>query len=148
MQVNKSLFSLKKTILVVDDEEINREILTMMLENEFDIIEASDGKEDILLNRDEIIDLVLLDVFMPYDGREVLKERQNNPKLKSIPFIVCTSDKNIEAECFKLGVNDFVKKPYENPEIIIARINRMIEVYEDRSILKEIEKEKLKFLSI
>ena len=145
MQVNKSLFSLKKTILVVDDEEINREILTMMLENEFDIIEASDGKEalDILLNRDEIIDLVLLDVFMPYDGREVLKERQNNPKLKSIPFIVCTSDKNIEAECFKLGVNDFVKKPYENPEIIIARINRMIEVYEDRSILKEIEKEKL-----
>ena len=71
MQVNKSLFSLKKTILVVDDEEINREILTMMLENDFDIIEASDGKEalDILLNRDEIIDLVLLDVFMPSGSR-------------------------------------------------------------------------------
>ena len=71
MQVNKSLFSLNKTILVVDDEEINREILTMMLENDFDIIEASDGKEalDILLNRDEIIDLVLLDVFMPSGSR-------------------------------------------------------------------------------
>ena len=80
---------------------------------------------------------------MPLDGREVLKERQKNPKLKSIPFIVCTSDKNIEAECFSLGVNDFVKKPYENPEIIVARINRMIELYEDRSILKEVEREKL-----
>ena len=117
----------------------------MMLENDFHIIEAKDGKEalDILLSGHNKIDLVLLDVFMPYDGRDVLRERQQNSLLINIPFIVCTSDKKIEAECFKLGVNDFVKKPYENPEIIIARINRMIELYEDRSILKEVEREKL-----
>ena len=116
-----------------------------MLEDNFNVIESKDGKEalDILLSDKERIDLVLLDVFMPFDGREVLKVRQNNEKLKSIPFIVCTSDRNIEAECFGLGVNDFVKKPYENPEIIIARINRMIELYEDRSILKEVERERL-----
>ena len=44
---------------------------------------------------------------------------------------------------FLLGVNDFIKKPYENPDIIIARIKRMIELYEDRSILKEVERDKL-----
>lgn len=139
------LFEVKKTILVVDDEPINRAILSAILSEDFNVLEAEDGKEaiDILLKEEHKIDLVLLDIFMPYDGRLVLKERQENPQLKKIPFIVCTSDKNIEEECFHLGVNDFVKKPYENPDIIVARIKRMIELYEDRSILKEVEREKL-----
>ena len=141
----RSLFEVKKTVLIVDDESINRDILSAILSDTFNVLEASDGKEalDLLLKDDQKINLVLLDVFMPYDGREVLKIRQNNPTLKKIPFIVCTSDKNIEEECFHLGVNDFVKKPYENPDIIIARIKRMIELYEDRSILKDVEREKL-----
>ena len=140
-----SIFAVKKTILIVDDEEINREIMSAILADDFNTLEASDGKEalDILLKGDHIIDLVLLDVFMPMDGREVLKVRQKDPALKRVPFIVCTSDKNIEEECFHLGVNDFIKKPYENPDIIVARIKRMIELYEDRSILKEVEKDKL-----
>ena len=140
-----TLFEVKKTVLIVDDEPINRDILSAILSDTFNVLEAGDGKEalDLLLKDEQKINLVLLDVFMPYDGREVLKERQNNPKLKKIPFIVCTSDKNIEEECFHLGVNDFVKKPYENPDIIIARIKRMIELYEDRSILKDVEREKL-----
>ena len=146
MQTRRSkLFEVKKTVLVVDDESINRDILSAILSDTFNVLEAEDGKQalDILLKEEQKIDLVLLDVFMPYDGREVLKDRQNNPDLKKIPFIVCTSDKNIEEECFHLGVNDFVKKPYENPDIIIARIKRMIELYEDRSILKDVEREKL-----
>lgn len=145
MARKNKLFELKKTILVVDDESINRDILSAILSNDFNVLEADDGKValDILLKGDHKVDLVLLDVFMPYDGRKVLKDRQQNPALKSIPFIVCTSDKNIEEECFQLGVNDFVKKPYENPDIIIARIKRMIELYEDRSLLKETERDQL-----
>ena len=138
-------FSIQKTVLVVDDEEINLEILSSILEGNFNVLKANDGKEalDILLKEEQKIDIVLLDVFMPMDGREVLKVRQDNPRLRRIPFFVCTSDKNIEEECFRLGVNDFIKKPYENPDIIVARIKRMIELYEDRSILKEVEREKL-----
>ena len=140
-----ALFEVKKTILVVDDEAINRDILAAILSDDFSVLEAEDGHQalDILLKQEHKVDLVLLDVFMPFDGREVLKVRQQNAKLKSIPFIVCTSDKNIEEECFHFGVNDFVKKPYENPDIIIARIKRMIELYEDRSVLKDVEREKL-----
>ena len=138
-------FSIQKTVLVVDDEEINLEIMSAILADNFSVLTASDGKEalDILLKEEQKIDIVLLDVFMPMDGREVLKVRRDNPQLKRIPFIVCTSDKNIEKECFHLGVNDFIKKPYENPDIIVARIKRMIELYEDRSILKEVERERL-----
>lgn len=138
-------FSVKKTVLIVDDEEINVEIMSSILEDAFNVLKAYDGKEalDILLKEEHKVDLVLLDVFMPLDGREVLKVRQENQRLRRIPFIVCTSDKNIEKECFHLGVNDFIKKPYENPDIIVARIKRMIELYEDRSILKDVEREKL-----
>ncbi len=142
---NKKFFELKKSILVVDDEEINRDIMSAILENDFIVLQADDGKAalNILYKEEHKIDLVLLDIFMPMDGREVLKIRQQNPNLKKIPFIVCTSDKDIEEECFHLGVNDFIKKPYENPDIIVARIKRMIELYEDRSILKDVEREKL-----
>ena len=143
--MKNNIFEAKKTILVVDDEPINRDILTAILSDDFLVIEADDGKTalEILKHPEHPVNLVLLDVFMPMDGREVLKIRQQDPGLKKIPFIVCTSDKNIEEECFHLGVNDFVKKPYENPDIIIARIKRMIELYEDRSILKEVERDKL-----
>lgn len=142
---NRSIFLAKKTALIVDDEEINVEIMTSILENDFHVLKAYDGKEalDLLRSGDHKIDLVLLDVFMPMDGREVLKVRNASPELKRIPFIVCTSDRNIEKECFHLGVNDFIKKPYENPDIIVARAKRMIELYEDRSILKEVERDKL-----
>ena len=146
MAINKSkFFELKKTILIVDDEEINREIMSAILENDFNVLQADDGRLalDMLSKGEQKIDLVLLDIFMPMDGREVLKIRQQDPSLKKIPFIVCTSDKDIEEECFHLGVNDFIKKPYENPDIIVARIKRMIELYEDRSILKDVERDKL-----
>ena len=140
-----AIFEVKKTILIVDDEEINRAIMSAILDNDFHVLEADDGQKalDILSRGEHKIDLVLLDIFMPMDGREVLKIRQQSPDLKKIPFIVCTSDKDIEEECFHLGVNDFIKKPYENPDIIVARIKRMIELYEDRSILKDVEREKL-----
>ena len=144
-KTQNNIFAVRKTVLIVDDEEINREIMSAILENDFNLLQADDGKValDILNKAEQKIDLVLLDIFMPMDGREVLKIRQQNPSLKKIPFIVCTSDKDIEEECFQLGVNDFVKKPYENPDIIVARIKRMIELYEDRSILKDVEREKL-----
>ena len=141
----KGNFLVKKTVLIVDDEDINVEIMASILEEDFHVLKAYDGKEalDLLLSGDHKIDLVLLDVFMPMDGREVLKVRKENQSLRRVPFIVCTSDSNIEKECFHLGVNDFIKKPYENPDIIVARVKRMIELYEDRSILKEVERDKL-----
>ncbi|MBR0295584.1 MAG: EAL domain-containing protein [Bacilli bacterium] len=137
---------IKKTILIVEDDEINGDILASFLEHDFYLLRAYNGKECLeILNRDDrMIDLVLLDIFMPImNGYEVLHERQYNPKLKRIPFIVMTAEAKIEEECFHLGVNDFIKKPYDNPDIIVARIKRMIELYEDRSIIKEVKRDKL-----
>ena len=147
-QKNKNaLFEVKKTILVVDDEEINRDILSFRLSESFDVLGAEDGQEalDIIQKGDHKIDLILLDIQMPrLDGREVLRIRQQDPKFRAIPVIVLTSDELIEEECIKLGANDFMHKPFEdNMHIIIARMKRLIEVFEDRSIINEVEGEKL-----
>ena len=144
--MNESDISRNRTLLIVDDDEINGDILSSFFEGDFNILRAFNGKEaiDLLSNNHDVIDLVLLDVFMPIlDGFEVLKIRQKDPELKKIPFIIMTSEREIEKECLTLGANDFIKKPYENPEIIVARINRMIELYEDRSIIKEVKRDKL-----
>ncbi len=136
----------RKTVLVVDDEEINRDILGLILQDDFNVEYATNGNEalSMMLNPDQVIDLVLLDILMPgMDGREILRLRQTNVDLKRIPIIVCTGESDIEIECFKLGVNDFITKPYNNPEIIIARIHRMIELYEDRVIIKEVKRDRL-----
>ena len=136
----------KRTVLIVDDEEINRDIMSSILEGLFEIRHASNGQEclDIIANEHDVIDLVLLDVMMPVmDGKQVLAYRQKHANLKKIPFIVMTSDKEIEKECFLLGANDFIKKPYDNPDIIVARLQRMIELYDDKSIIKEFKKDKL-----
>lgn len=136
----------KKTVLIVDDEEINREILNNIIKDEFNVLFACDGHEALTMMREQWgkIDLVLLDAIMPgMDGREILRLRQDDLRLKQIPIIVCTSESEIEIECFKLGVNDFIKKPYTNPEIIVARIQRMIELYEDRSIIREVKRDAL-----
>ena len=80
----------KRTILIVDDEEINGDILSSFLDDEFEIRRAFNGKEclDIIANEHDVIDLVVLDVMMPVmDGIEVLKNRQKDPVIKKIPFI-------------------------------------------------------------
>ena len=137
---------IKKTVLIVEDDEINGDILASILEDHFYILRAFNGKEclNILKKDNTIIDMVLLDIFMPVmNGYQVLHKRQHDPALKKIPFIVMTAEPAIEEECFHLGVNDFIKKPYDNPDIIVARIKRMIELYEDRSIIKEVKRDKL-----
>ena len=87
--------------------------MSTLLGGLFEIRQASNGQEclDIINNEHDVIDLVLLDVIMPVmDGKQVLAYRQKNANLKKIPFIIMTSDREIEKECFLLGANDFLKK--------------------------------------
>ena len=109
----------RRTLLIADDDEISGDILASFFEKDYDILRAYTGREtlQVISSHLETIDLVLLDIYMPdLDGFHVLKERQENPEIKKIPVIVMTGEVDIEHECFKLGVNDFIKKPFEDPE--------------------------------
>ena len=136
----------KRTILIVEDEFINREILKNILADEYLLLEADDGKKALSLvseHRDDI-SLVLLDLNIPeISGLDVLKQMEADPELNEIPVIVMTGDKKEEVECLDIGASDFISKPYPEVGIILARIHRVIELYEDRKIINYAERDTL-----
>ena len=135
-----------KTVLIVDDEDINRDLLGFILEEKYDLLYASNGREalDILDENSEVVSLILLDVMMPVmNGVEFLKIIKDNEKYKRIPVIVLTSEKQFEIDTLKIGAQDFITKPFDIPEVIIARINRVIELAESTSIIQVTEFDRL-----
>ena len=136
----------KRTVLVVEDERINREILSMVLSENYNILSAETGKEalDTINNRFDTISLVLLDLNLPdMSGIEILKNIKQNTHLTRIPVIVMTSDRESEVESLTIGASDFIPKPYPEPRVILARINRTIELSEDRDIIRWTERDQL-----
>ena len=119
----------KRLILVADDEEINREILRYMLQDDYEVLLACDGAEtlDLIRQHKETLSLVLLDLMMPVlSGQEVLKEVKKDESLARIPIIVTTGERETELESLNLGAVDFVPKPYPAPDVIRARVLRII----------------------
>ena len=127
----------KRTILIVEDEDISYDILSTMLKDKYEIIRACNGEEGLQIIRKDAkeLSLVLLDIIMPVmDGFTLLKSKAAERRITNIPVIVLTSEKQMEVEALKLGAIDFIKKPYESAEVIQARVNRIIELYERHNI--------------
>ena len=136
----------RKTILIVDDVQMNREIMGNLLADDYDIDYAADGVEalDVLRSRRNEIDLVLLDLQMPNkNGREVVAEMQVDENLRDIPVVFLTVDQASELDCLKTGAMDFIPKPYPDIEIVKARIAKCIELAEDRALIRYTERDKL-----
>ena len=136
----------KRQILVVDDEQINREILGFMLQDEYDVLYAADGEEALEMIRSHVhtLSLVLLDLMMPkLDGFHLMDILRSDDELKNIPYIVLTSEKSAEVNSLKNGASDFIAKPFDQPEVIQARIQRTIELAEDKDIIQSTERDPL-----
>ncbi|MBR6244355.1 EAL domain-containing protein [bacterium] len=144
--IKEGIHKLKRTVLVVDDELINRELLGMILQQKYDVVYAENGKNalDIVKTTPGKISLILLDLLMPeLNGYEVLKTLQSDANLKKIPVIVLTSEKDAEVESLQLGAADFISKPYNMPEVIMARVQHSIELAEDSDIILATETDHL-----
>ena len=149
MQNNQAKFysaSGKHLILVVDDELINRELMKLILEDEYDVITAPDGDTayEIIKDRRDTLSLVMLDLLMPgIHGLDLLRNLKDDPDLRHIPVIVMTADTDSEVESLKLGAVDFISKPYPDREVILARVTRTIELFEDRQTIQYTERDGL-----
>ena len=136
----------RRTVMVVDDEEVNRKMLGSILESEYEVIYAEDGRDALFqigLHK-ERLSLILLDLLMPeLDGYGVLNALRADDELRKIPVIVLTSEKSAEVKSLQLGAADFLSKPYDMPEVILARIRRSIELAEDVNIIKATENDSL-----
>ena len=138
--------NIRKHILIADDIETNREILGDLLEEDYDILYASDGVEtlDMLRKYKDEIALLILDLYMPHmSGRDVLREMQVDEDLVSIPVIVLTVDQDAELDCLKLGALDFIPKPYPDIDIVKARISKCIELSENRDLIRQTQWDRL-----
>ena len=136
----------KRLILIADDEMINRELLGLILGDDYELLYAVNGQEAMEQMRanQDLLALVLLDLRMPVmSGAEVLKTVREEPELRRIPVIVLTSDQDAEVESLNLGAIDFVPKPYPQADVIRARVRRTIELSEDREIINSTERDPL-----
>ncbi len=129
-------------VLIVDDQEINRDVLGMILEDDYEIIFASNGREALQMIEEyrDRLSVVLLDLLMPeMDGFQVLDCVRNDDLLKSIPIIVLTAERNAELRALKMGAADFITKPFDMHEVILARVGRIIELSEGRQLIQAAE---------
>ena len=136
----------RQLVLVVDDQEINRDALGITLEDDYDVIFACNGKEALeqIHAHEADLSIVLLDLMMPVmNGFEVLEYVQGDEQLKSIPIIVLTAEKSAELQALQMGAADFFTKPFDMPEVILARLGRIIELSEGRQLISAAEHDRL-----
>ncbi|MBQ3703967.1 MAG: response regulator [Oscillospiraceae bacterium] len=94
--------------------------------------------------RPKDVSIVLLDLMMPVmNGFEVLETMRDDPELRRIPVIVLTAEKTAELRALQLGAADFITKPFDMAEVILARVARIIELSEGREIISSAEHDPL-----
>ena len=147
MKRNMEGFTGRRTVLVVEDNDMNREILCGLLEDDFDVIEAENGLVGLLKLEERAGDIamVLLDVYMPLcDGFTFLERKQESGRFESIPVIVMTASGSVDDEirCLQLGATDFITKPY-NIEVMKNRMMSLIRLQESSTMLNRLELDEL-----
>lgn len=121
----------KQKILIADDSEMNRELLTAILEEEYDIIQAKDGVQAVgcLQKHAEEISLLLLDIVMPkMDGFEVLSYMNKEHWIEAIPVVIISSENSpvYIKRGYDLGVTDFIGKPFDANMVLRRSANAIL----------------------
>ncbi len=136
----------KRSVLVVEDDFVNRELLKAYLQQEYEILCAETGEEAlrIIHGNSGTLSLVLLDLNLPgMKELDLLRGIKKDMDLSRIPVIVLTSDTESEVDSLSAGASDFIPKPYPRHEIILARIRRSIELSENKDLIRWTERDQL-----
>ncbi len=141
---------MKNSILIVDDQEINRVLLAELFKDEYNIIEAENGQQALdIINEDNSIIAVMLDLIMPVmDGMSVLSELNRTGKIYHIPVFIITAAENMQmlTGAYNLGAVDIISKPFRMC-FIKARIGNIIELYRHRNELVDMVHESVEKIS-
>lgn len=123
----------KPRIMIVDDSEFNREILSEILQEDYEIVEAESGREALhkLGEYGLGISLVLLDIIMPeMDGFEVLKHMTEEDWISNVPVIMISSEdsENYIRRAYEMGVTDYINRPFD-ANIVYQRVSNTVKLY-------------------
>jgi two-component system, cell cycle response regulator DivK len=109
-----------KKILIVEDVEMNRDLLVQLLEDDYELIEATDGRQGLEMARSERPDLILLDISLPeMDGWEVTKRIREDAAIKGTPIIAVTAHAMAgdREKAMDAGCNGYLSKPIDEDEL-------------------------------
>lgn len=127
----------KPTVLIIDDNNDIRQYERTLLQDNYFVLEASDGKEGIDVAKKEVPDLVICDVMMPVmDGLEFTEQLKTNTATSHIPVIMLTA-KNLEehrADGYAHGADSYITKPFHS-KVLLARIDNLLK---QRNLLKNV----------
>ena len=138
-------FKSRQNIMVIEDDPNCQEILQNVLEESYNITVVGNTQEALLLLMDAptTYSLILLELELPDDACiEFLKQRSAQSFLQNIPVIVITGEGD-DNGCYKLGADEFIRKPLNTPDIILARCERTLDLYESKNLVQQTEKDKL-----
>lgn len=133
-------------ILIVDDSEMNRDMLSDMLSDDYDIVEAADGEEALSILKERVydIDLVLLDIIMPaVDGFGVLDVMKRYHWIDNTPVIMISSEtsQSYIRKAFELGVTDYILRPFDS-FVIHKRVSNTLMLYrKQKKLLSALEEQ-------
>ena len=130
------------TILIVDDDTINRELLSLIFSPYYSIEQAADGYEGLSAIEDHADRLcaVLLDVVMPvFDGLQVLHRLSQYGLPKTLPIFLITAEASgqVMQEAYRLGVMDVIQKPVV-PYVVLRRVQSVVELFQARRQLSRV----------
>jgi CheY-like chemotaxis protein len=117
-----------KRILIVEDVEFNRDLLIQLLEDDYKLLTATDGKAGIALAERERPDLILMDLSLPVlDGWEATRQIKANPTLQHIPVIALSSHamRGDEERARQCGCDDYISKPLDE-DVLFEKLAQLL----------------------
>ena len=145
MQINRLLTQKipRSTLLIVDDQPVNVQILNALFEHEHQILMATSGAQALVTCTKYHPDLILLDVILPdMNGYDICRQLKSQPETDDIPIIFVTGQSNPaeEAAGLELGAIDYITKPI-TPAVVRARVNTQLAL---RHAVKTLEENELR----
>lgn len=135
---------MSRKVLIVDDNELNREKLRELLGENYEILEAENGQEALTIIKHyfRVISVILLDIDMPVmDGYDLLKQLNSHPIFAQIPSIVVTDtdEEDAEEKALLLGANVFVRIPFV-PNVVRYHVKNIIKMRESISVVNDLQR--------
>lgn len=130
----------RQKLLIVDDTPANIEILYKILKSEYDVLFAKSGADGVRLVREQLPDLILLDIMMPgMDGYQVCAALKEDPLTAKIPviFVTAMGNEEDEAKGLELGAIDYLTKPI-SPPIVLARVRNHLDLKRKSDLLEQL----------
>lgn len=136
---------MQQTVLIIDDEEDIRNLLSSLLSSEgYRIFTAANGRDGLMLFHEHNPDLILTDVRMPLmDGIEVLREVKTKESDTEVIILTGHSDEATAIDCLRLGAYDYFRKPLEDIDVLLTAVERVLEKrslkIKNRYLLRQLE---------